>query len=135
MDDIPLTTRVSRITIGRLHNLGNYEHIRYEISVEVAPGNNPALVLSRLENILNNLRVDSGVSEWDLRRAKENLAKSDAERSDNDRYNLTAHQATIYQYENAQKRMALAREAFQLFGGVSVYTDAKQDWDDDEYWG
>ena len=26
--------RVSKITVGRLHNLGNYEHVRYEIAVE-----------------------------------------------------------------------------------------------------
>ena len=41
--DLPLPgPRISRIGIGRLHNLGNYEHVRYEVTVELPPGTSPA---------------------------------------------------------------------------------------------
>ena len=45
-------SRVSKITVGRLHNLGNYEHVRYEVTVELPPGTAPASVVRDLEDTL-----------------------------------------------------------------------------------
>lgn len=57
--------RISRITIGRLHNLGNYEHVRYEVTVDLPPGTSPASVLHSTEQMLNGLepRPPHSVSE------------------------------------------------------------------------
>ena len=33
--------KITKITVGRLHNLGNYEHVRYELTVEVPEGQKP----------------------------------------------------------------------------------------------
>jgi hypothetical protein len=30
--------RVVRVGIGRLYNLGNYEHIRYDLTIEIPEG-------------------------------------------------------------------------------------------------
>jgi hypothetical protein len=66
--------RVSRVTIGRLHNLGNYEHIRYEVTVELPPGTAPASVVRELEDTLNALaEVANGTATeqtlWDMAEA------------------------------------------------------------------
>ena len=66
--------RISRITLGRLHNLGNYEHVRYEVTVELPPGTSPASVARELEDTLNALEPKQPVSDWDLRQAVKTLA-------------------------------------------------------------
>lgn len=66
--------RISRITLGRLHNLGNYEHVRYEVTVELPPGTSPASVARELEDTLNALEPRQPVSDWDLRQAVKTLA-------------------------------------------------------------
>lgn len=42
MSEEQIQTRVSRITVGRVHNLGNYENIRYEVTIDVGSNDDPA---------------------------------------------------------------------------------------------
>src|SRR3954466_9951002 len=44
--------RISRITIGRLYNLGSYEHVRYELTVEVPGGESAATAVIGMEKLL-----------------------------------------------------------------------------------
>ena len=46
---------VTRITIARLFNLGSYEHIRYEVTVEVPEGRSASSALIGLETVLSRL--------------------------------------------------------------------------------
>jgi hypothetical protein len=36
---------ITKITIGRLYNLGSYEHVRYELTAEVPQGESPATAI------------------------------------------------------------------------------------------
>lgn len=43
---------ITKITIGRLYNIGNYEHVRYELTSEIPPGESPATCIIGIEKIL-----------------------------------------------------------------------------------
>jgi hypothetical protein len=51
--------RVSKITIGRLYNLGNFEHIRYEIAVDLEPGELARDTIIGLERIVAALAPEN----------------------------------------------------------------------------
>lgn len=123
-------TRVSKITIARLHNCGNYEHVRYEIAVDVGPSDSAASVLCQVEEILNDLKPGGPVSEYELRRAKEVLAKPASELTDTDMVNMTLYRERIRIANEATKKRADAVARLNEFGGSTVYTDAKNEWDD-----
>jgi len=46
---------VTRITVGRLYNLGSYEHVRYELTVEIKDGESAATAMKAIEKILAGL--------------------------------------------------------------------------------
>ena len=122
--------RVSRITVGRLHNLGNYEHVRYEIAVDVPEGASAMQTLSNVERVLAGLDPKPAVSEYDLQRASAALAKPVEDWSDWERDNVTAYRNYIAKNEAWRAEQKLAREALDDIGGTSVYTDAKDKWED-----
>lgn len=126
-------TRVSRITIGRLHNLGNYEHVRYEISVDVGKSDEPGEVLIGLEKILDNLQARSGVAEYEVRNAREVLAKPEGELSDYEYRRRDEYAEKIEKYEAAMSKRQKARDALNALNGSVNYVDAKLSWEDDEY--
>lgn len=143
--------QVSRITIGRLYNLGNYEHIRYEITLEVQPGG-AEKSLRHLEKILHNInpnRPHGVLSDEELIRQRMALDRALAmspqdfhkhypppygakrvgriERLAEMKREL-AEQCERSKEWNVQQR--LARAALDAIGGSSAYTDAKDTWDD-----
>lgn len=128
---MPEETKISRITIGRLHNLGNYEHVRYEISVDIGSDDDAGIVLKNLETVLNDMQINPGVDSWALRNAKEILKKPEAELTDHERSNLDAYRGKVAKVEDAVRRMSLARERLTSFSGTSVFTDAKENWDEE----
>lgn len=137
--------RISRITLGRLHNLGNYEHVRYEVTVELTPGTSPASVARELEDTLNALEPKQPVSDWDLRQAVKTLAlpepalepKDDddpfetpqqvLQRKRADRERARLH---IERHETWVKSRDAALRRFDALGGSAQWTDAKDRWDD-----
>jgi hypothetical protein len=67
----PPEPSITKITIGRLYYLGSYEHIRYELSVEVPEGSSASKALVGMEKLLHALAPEgnSGVkSEQELQR-------------------------------------------------------------------
>lgn len=127
-------TRISRISIGRVFNLGNYENIRYEISADIGASDNPADVLRVLEKAINDLRAKSDVDGYDLKRARDILAKPASELDEFDVKNLETYKAKLEKHENALKLRAEAREVLGKFGLNQTFTDAKDNWvDDDDY--
>lgn len=46
---------VTKITIGRLFNLGNYKHVRYELTVEVPAGASVQAALEGAETVIEEL--------------------------------------------------------------------------------
>lgn len=127
-------SRVSKIHIGRVFNLGNYENIRYEISVDVGTNDNPAEVLTWLEKILNNLYAKSSIDAYELRRAREAVAKNPEELDVWDKNNLESYKAKIADHDAAMERRKKARQLLNTLNASSEFTDHKLDWEDgDDY--
>lgn len=126
-------TRITQFRIGRMHNLGNYEHIKYEVTVEVAPGDDVGRRLTTIETILNDLQADLPHSEWDINRAKELLARPEGELDEYELKRIPRAKQQLAENEAAQKRRELARAALSTLNYESEHKDAKKDWDDDDY--
>jgi hypothetical protein len=126
--------RVSRITVGRLHNLGNFEHVRYEIAVDIPEGVAPSQALANVERVLAGLDPKPPVSPYDVERAKLALKKVDEEGEEAlqewERSNIPTYRNYVACDEKWRAERQLAREAFDDIGGTRVYTDAKDQWDD-----
>ena len=139
--------RVSRISIGRLKNLGNYEHIRYEIAVEVPEGASAAAACKNLEAIIEALKPSRKYSEYDVQRAKTtvqtyntklkavmemgDLEEKERELKDlRDRHQEALKLLTILEAE--EKRRGSARDALEKIGGSEIFKDCKNDWQDDD---
>jgi hypothetical protein len=142
---------VSKITIGRLYNLGDYEHIRYELTVEIPHGESPATAIIGMEKILSalNPKTPGGVpDEADTKRETQRLAEM---RSMDDelfeRYHR-GHKGTRAEYtqflsdkiaegtkrrEQWLARSAKARKLLEDLGGAANWKDAKLDWENEDF--
>jgi hypothetical protein len=159
MSELETTTpkaRISRITVGRLYNLGSYEHVRYELALEIPEGASASeaiIGVERLLEALNPSKLKSCKSESDLEREKLRL-QEDALLSDEEFHRRYGHSYTgtrgEYQArmrdgwrESKERRemvAAIAKNARLMFddlGGAAQWKDAKLDWedhnDDDQY--
>lgn len=132
MDNTEQKTKITRLSIGRVHNLGNYENVRYEVQVDVGEGENVSQLLANLENILEDVRAVSWVSKWDYDRAKEMLAKPASELSEIELSNLDLYKKRIADYESVNEKRQKAKDALNTLGGNTVFTDAKENWDDQD---
>lgn len=146
---------VTKLTIGRLFNLGNYEHVRYEVTVEVQP-NEPAEALFRgIETVmeaLNPVKPQSVGDTTDLARMRQVIQRVqetpeyvDGELQDFGyshelhRQQTKAEQLAVMEDEyfkfraatiawHERRRRALA--ALNDLGGAAEFTDAKLNWDE-----
>jgi len=125
-------TRVSRITIARLHNCGNYEHVRYEISVDVAPSANPASIAEELEGLLEDLKPQRTDYDYELVNARTILAKSANELSAMEITNLPVYRERVRKADESFQQRQRGYERLNALGGSRVYTDAKEKWDDED---
>lgn len=126
------SAKITRIAIGRLHNLGNYEHIRYDVTVDLTNGENPGLIISRLEKLLGAL-APIVKNDYDYKRAV--TIMSDPERAkDEPAGNIELYKRRIEKHDKAIERRERALALFGALGGASEHTDAKDKWEDDDYW-
>lgn len=138
--------KVTKITIGRLYNLGNYEHVRYELTVEVPEGESAAQAFAATESTLETLnphRPSFYLTKHQVSEAENEIARI---------YSLTdqecrrSYGVTKYARIIALKRMLMkrvrqsaewddarsdARIQLDNLGGVREFKDAKKDWSDD----
>jgi hypothetical protein len=125
--------RISRVTLGRLHNLGNYEHVRYEVTVDLPPGTSPAKVIAELEDTLNKLQPKRRYDPWTVANAMKMLRELETaggvrDEADERNWAHWTEIVKIHEAQQAQHQEALA--AFDQFGGTKVFTDAKENWDE-----
>ena len=147
--------KVTKITIGRLYNLGNYEHVRYDITVDVQPGESAASAMIGLEKIITGLapeRAWAVHSEGELERegrSVEEMSKllvnaefdetefrrrhGHFEGTPREYYKrcLDSHQSNVTRRAKAVQRAATARKLLEDIGGAANWKDAKLDWQDD----
>lgn len=128
----PQVTRITQLRIGRMHNLGNYEHIKYEVTVEIAPNDDAGKLLVNVESILNDLQVDLPHSEWEISCAKDLLAKPEADLDEFNVKRLPDAKRKIAENQAAMKRREAARLALSTLNYESEHKDAKDNWDDDD---
>lgn len=126
----PQPTRITQFRIGRMHNLGNYEHIKYEVTVEVASGDDVGKRLTTVETILNDIQADLPHSDWDIQRAKELLAKPEGELDEYDVKRIPRAKQQLAENEAALKRRENARAALSTLNYESEHKDHKKDWDE-----
>lgn len=130
------TARVVRVGIGRLYNLGNYEHIRYDLTIEIPEGADTLDAVSKLRQILRALKPVKSKSYEDTQ-AERLGAMTPEERQEQIKNGSYAAKDFIAAEERLLKRSAAKSKreaALQLFNnlaGASVYTDHKEQWDDD----
>ena len=122
--------RVSKITVGRLHNLGNYEHVRYEIAVDIPEGASATQTLGNVERVLAGLDPKPPVSDYDLQRAVAALAKPVDTWPEWERDNVESYSRSVAKDAAWRAEQKLAREALDDIGGTRIYTDAKDSWDE-----
>jgi len=143
--------KVTKITLGRLYNLGSYEHVRYEITCEVPDGESASTALVGMEKLLcalnpkrpcgvpsreeaeraaNAIVLMKGLSDEDFRRNYNYAGNQGTREQITARHerDLAEGIARLNAWEERQKH---ARTLFDDLGGVAKWKDAKQDWDDD----
>jgi hypothetical protein len=147
-------TRVSRITVGRLYNLGNYEHVRYDVTVEVPEGESATKAMVGIERIIKALAPEKTASvkthgdiireraHVDRMRAALKLDGPDKFRQRHGLFEGTPQEYIKRCYQsyvaNRKKRVAWDRRAerarakLDAIGGAAYWKDAKLDWESDE---
>jgi hypothetical protein len=128
---MPDEAKVTRIAIGRLHNLGNYEHIRYDVTVDLTNGENPGLVIYRLEKLLAALKPIT--TDYDYQRAVKVMSDPELAADETAR-NIEVYKDRIEKHNKAVARRERALALFGALGGQSQFTDAKDKWEDDGFW-
>ena len=146
--------KTTKITIARLFNLGSYEHVRYEITVELAAGDSARETMMGLEKVLEALKPERSCcvsTEGELRRKqhlleelKAALSKDPDEEFRRKHGHFTGTPAEYVARVEQQyvedvakrvayeKRAAAARRALDDLGGASTWKDCKLDWETDE---
>jgi len=129
--ELEIVAKITEITIGRLHNLGNYEHVRYEVKAYVAGAEDPGLLISRLEKLLAALKPIT--TDYDYERAVKVMSDPELAADETAR-NIEVYRARIEKHDEAAARRERALTLFGALGGQSQHTDAKDNWEDDDFW-
>jgi len=141
--------KVSKITVGRLFNKGNYEHVRYELTVDVKEGESAAAAITGMERILEAMKpLDKCCikTAQELERGQREIDKMLATTASQwereyghctgtpseviERYLKSLREETDKR-DKALERARMARKAFDDLGGTETWKDAKLDWEDD----
>lgn len=138
---------ISRISIGRVYNLGNYEHVRYELTVEVPAGSSASKAIVGVEKLIAGLRPIKGVKSpgeltydaGEISRMKEmsedawqrQYGHCKGTRAEVTKRYEKAHAENVTKRTRALKRAAKARALFDSLNGSAAWKDAKLDWQDD----
>ena len=141
---------ITKITIGRLFNLGSYEHVRYELTAEVPAGESPATALIGLEKIITalNPKMPTGcISVEEEERRNRIINEMDAlgdeefrslylwgentTRADYMRETIDDLVKGVEQRKEWEARSVKARKLLEDLGGAANWRDAKEDWDNE----
>jgi hypothetical protein len=128
----PEKSRVSRIHVGRVYNLGNYENERVEVTVEIGSQDDPSRVLRSVENILADLHAKSGIMGHNLRQAESVLAKPESELSTYAREEIPKYREWVAKRDAAAARRLAAREALSTLEYTREHIDHKEKWEDED---
>lgn len=139
---------ITKITIGRLFNLGNYEHVRYEITVDVGADESPEQALRALDLTLARLKPDRNMPtaaeiERETLRIVRMRTMTDDEWLAEYRHHTGTRDEVIARYEVdlADKKQRRAKSiaeferayaALKDLGGVEIHGGGRDHFGDDE---
>jgi len=142
------SSRITKITVARLFNTGNYEHTRYELTVDIPEGQSVCEAITGVEKILSCIGPLKGVaSEHEIAHATEEVERMKAmDYQDWDRHYrdytgtrteiITRHEEAVKEKREkrntAMKKSEMARALFDNIGGASRWTEAKLDWENEQ---
>src|SRR5689334_18859766 len=124
-------SRVTSVSLDRLHNLGNYEHIKFSVRVDLNEGDDPGVVIYRLERLLGALKPIT--TDYDYQRAVRIMSDPEQAKDETTR-NIEVYKKRIEDHNKAVARRKRALELFADLGGTSEHVDAKDKWEDDGFW-
>lgn len=125
----PKLSKVTRITIARLYSLGNYEHIRFELTAEVPKGGSAKNTLLDLGAIIARLKPLKKPYNYELAKEVANKLFEQRTETENERFEEYSKIVTDYEAGRALRIEALGK--LDALGGTGKHTDAKDNWDDD----
>lgn len=146
-----MKSRIVRISVGRLYNLGSYENCRYDLTVDVAEHESAARCVRAIEKILAGLaplKPQQLMSPEEANRERERIGKmlkmkpEEFQRQHGDpeggrgAYVVRCRQSLKENIRRSESMLARAKKARDLFddlGGAEKWKDAKADWDDEEF--
>jgi len=139
---------ITKITIGRLFNLGSYEHVRYELTAEVHAGESAEAAMIGLERIVEALNPKRTCKTWEeIQREERRLLEMRA--MDDEAFSKQhghSYKGTRDEYTDRvavgivdakletdkwEKRHEKARRLLNNIGGAEKWKDAKLDWETD----
>lgn len=124
------TAKVKTLSVGRLYNIGNYEHIRFEVTVEIPPGVKTRDVLTDTVATLQLLKPLKKPFNYDAHKAA--VLKVAEELTESEKLHIEEWRDEVTQYEAAKAMRFEAINKFDALGGVSKHTDAKAMWNNDD---
>jgi hypothetical protein len=133
--------RITSFSVGRVYNLGNYENIRLDLSVEVPEGESVRAALTSVMGILKAASPKPPVQAYSVEHARKQLEDPQAwhknivivkERKAAIRCMVKDAKATVSKWEAWKASRKLALEALDAIGATSIRKDHKNDWNDEE---
>lgn len=125
----PKTARVTSLSVARLYNLGNYEHVRYEVTVEIPKGVKTRDVLCDTVSTLMLLKPLRAPFNYDAHKAV--LKKPVESLSEVEKMNLDEWRQEVMDFEAAKTLRFEAIQRFDELGGVSRTGSGRKNNDDD----
>lgn len=148
--------KTTKITIGRLFNLGSYEHIRYEVTVELGEGDSAEKAITGLEKVLECLKPERNhavETRSDLRREAARISELKAKlvRCNENEFRSgvghfvgtpneyiarieAAHIAERAKRVDYEARCKKARALLDDLGASEQFKDHKLDWEECSDW-
>lgn len=126
--------RVSSISVARLCNLGNYEHVRYEVTIDFPPESDVTGTLLAVEGALNVMAERPPSTVYSLNVARDTVKKADAGEEVHEHYreHLPQFRQQIKRHEAWEERQKRARRLLGDLGLSAEFTDHKLKWDEDQ---
>jgi hypothetical protein len=122
--------KVTSVTISRLYNLGNYQNISYSLSAQVGPDESAEQTFRTLYWILSRL---GPLQEPDCKDSLDEATKLPIEQqSEYQKANVKRWAEEMAAYHLMRSRKVEAIKLLDGLGGVSKFTDHKDNWDEDE---
>lgn len=125
--------RITSVSISRLYSLGNYEHIKFELSAEVPKGVSASKTLFELGSIVGRLAPLK--RPYNLEVAKATLNKCSESLTESEKANLQEYRELVQSYETARSLRIAAIEKLDDLGGSSKTGGGrKDDFEEDAPW-